>query len=165
MIILLFLPQNSHILYTYAHRIKHKLFSLVQKFCQPCEHIQLPEFPVFYALSFSMQCMWWSFSLLCLLKPYSHVLPSMKLSSSCLVEILSSRVLTHAACSVASVISNSFATLCSVHGILCARMLEWVAMPSSRGLPNPGSNLHLPCLLHCRWILYLLSHLGSPEFL
>ena len=26
----------------------------------------------------------------------------------------------------------------SVHGILQARMLEWVAMPSSRGLPNPG---------------------------
>ena len=25
-----------------------------------------------------------------------------------------------------------------VHGILQARILEWVAMPSSRGLPNPG---------------------------
>ena len=26
----------------------------------------------------------------------------------------------------------------SVHGILQARILEWVAMPSYRGLPNPG---------------------------
>ena len=26
----------------------------------------------------------------------------------------------------------------SVHGILQARILEWVAMPSSRGLPDPG---------------------------
>ena len=26
----------------------------------------------------------------------------------------------------------------SVHGILQARVLEWVAMPSSRGSPNPG---------------------------
>ena len=39
-------------------------------------------------------------------------------------------------------------------GILQARILEWVAMPSSRGL-NPG-------LLHCRQILYHLSHQGSP---
>ena len=26
----------------------------------------------------------------------------------------------------------------SVHGILQARILEWVALPSSRGLPDPG---------------------------
>ena len=26
----------------------------------------------------------------------------------------------------------------SVRGILQARILEWVALPSSRGLPNPG---------------------------
>ena len=32
----------------------------------------------------------------------------------------------------------------SVHGILQARILEWVDMPSSRGLPNPGIELHLP---------------------
>ena len=34
----------------------------------------------------------------------------------------------------------------SVHGILQARILEWVAVPSSRRLPQ-GSNLHLLCLL------------------
>ena len=44
----------------------------------------------------------------------------------------------------------------SVHGILQARILEWVAMPSSRGIfPTQGSNL---VLLHCRQILYHLSH-------
>ena len=29
-------------------------------------------------------------------------------------------------------------------------------------LPTQGSNPHLLHLLHCRWILYLLSYLGSP---
>ena len=28
--------------------------------------------------------------------------------------------------------------------------------------PTLGSTLHLVCLLHCRWILYQLSHRGSP---
>ena len=48
----------------------------------------------------------------------------------------------------------------SVHGILQARTLEWVAMPFSRGIfPTQGLNPGLP---HCRWILYCLSHPGSP---
>ena len=33
----------------------------------------------------------------------------------------------------------------SVHGILQARLLEWLAIPFSRDLPNPGLN---PDLLH-----------------
>ena len=37
----------------------------------------------------------------------------------------------------------------SVHGILQARILEWVAMPSSRGIfLTQGLNPHLLCLLH-----------------
>ena len=45
-------------------------------------------------------------------------------------------------------------------GILQARMLEWVAMPSSRGFfSTQGLN---PGLLHCKWILYHLSHQRSP---
>ena len=36
---------------------------------------------------------------------------------------------------------------CSVHGILQAKILEWVAMPSSRG-PSQGSNLSHICLVH-----------------
>ena len=55
----------------------------------------------------------------------------------------------------------------SVHGILQARIPEWIPRPSSRGSSH-GWNLHLLYLLHCRWILYPLSHLGSPliaEFL
>ena len=48
-------------------------------------------------------------------------------------------------------------------GILQARILEWVVMPSSRRIfPTHGSNLGLP---HCRWILYQLSHQGSPRIL
>ena len=42
----------------------------------------------------------------------------------------------------------------SVHGILLARILKWVAISASRGVfPTQGLN---PCLLqflHCRWIL------------
>ena len=43
----------------------------------------------------------------------------------------------------------------SVHGILQARVLEWVAISFSRG-SNPG-------LLHCRQILYWLSYQGLLE--
>ena len=43
-------------------------------------------------------------------------------------------------------------------GILQARILEWVAMPPSRDLPNPG-------IPNYRQILYCLSHQGSPRIL
>ena len=47
----------------------------------------------------------------------------------------------------------------SVHGILQARILEWVAIPFSRGIfPTQGLN---PGLLYCRQILYCLSYQGS----
>ena len=46
--------------------------------------------------------------------------------------------------------------------ILQARILEWVAMPSSRVFPTQGLNAGL---LHCRWILYHLSHKGSSIIL
>ena len=54
---------------------------------------------------------------------------------------------------------------CTVHEILQARILEWVAFPFSRGSSqsrDQGSNTRLP---HCRWILYLLGHMGSPRIL
>ena len=44
----------------------------------------------------------------------------------------------------------------SVHGILQARMLEWVTMPSSRDLPDPGvESLMSPTLNP--WIEFLMS--------
>ena len=46
----------------------------------------------------------------------------------------------------------------SVHGILQARVLEWVAIPSPRIFLTQGLNLRL---LHCRQILYHLSYQGS----
>ena len=45
------------------------------------------------------------------------------------------------------------------HNILQARILEWVATPFSKDLPDPGIK---PGLLHCRQILYCLSHQRSP---
>ena len=63
---------------------------------------------------------------------------------------------------VASVMSDSLPPYglnppgSSVHGILKARRLEWVATPSSSGIfPTQGSNPHILCLLNCRQILYL----------
>ena len=56
-------------------------------------------------------------------------------------------------------------TLCNpmdIHGILQARILQWVAFPFSRIFPTQGSNTGLP---HCRQILCQLSHKESPRIL
>ena len=69
-------------------------------------------------------------------------------------------------------VSQSCLTLCdpmdcsppgsSVRGILQERILEWVTMPSSRGSSWPrDSNL---CPLHCRQILYHLSHQATLPY-
>ena len=56
-------------------------------------------------------------------------------------------------------------TLCNpkdytVHGILQARILEWVAFSFSRGSsPTQGLNPGFP---HYRWILYQPSHKENP---
>ena len=61
---------------------------------------------------------------------------------------------------------QSCLTLCNpmdytVHEILQAGVLEWVAIPFSRGIsPTQGLNPGLP---HCRRILYQLSYKGSPK--
>ena len=47
--------------------------------------------------------------------------------------------------------------------ILQSRILEWVAFPFTRvSYQTQQSNPGLP---HCRWILYHLSHKGSPRIL
>ena len=48
----------------------------------------------------------------------------------------------------------------SVHGISQARILEWVTISFSRGFSWPRD--WTPALVHCRQILYHLSHHGSP---
>ena len=84
------------------------------------------------------------------------------------------------------IVAQSCPTLCipmycslpdsSVPGILQARILEWIAMPSSRDLPNPGSEPRYPALWAdslpsespgktpriLEWIAYLFSR-GSPH--
>ena len=49
----------------------------------------------------------------------------------------------------------------SVRGILQARILEWITVPFSRESSRPGIILRF--LLHCRQILYHVSHLESPR--
>ena len=51
----------------------------------------------------------------------------------------------------------------TVHGILQARILEWVAVPFSRGSSQPRDQT--PGLLHCKWIIYQLNHKGSSRIL
>ena len=63
-------------------------------------------------------------------------------------------------------IAQSCPTLCdpkdyTVHGILQARILEWVAFPFSRGSSQPRDQTQVP---HCKQILYQLSHKGSPTY-
>ena len=53
-------------------------------------------------------------------------------------------------------VAQSYPTLCdpmdgnspgsSVHGILPARILEWVAIPSSRGSSRPGGRTYVSCI-------------------
>ena len=69
-------------------------------------------------------------------------------------------------------VSQSRPTLCnpmdcslpgsSVQGILQARILEWVAVPFSRGSSQPRDWAHVSCI--GKQILYHLNHLGSPVF-
>ena len=51
----------------------------------------------------------------------------------------------------------------SVRGILQARILEWVAMPSSRGSSQPRDGTYVS-YVSCigRLVLYDQCHLGSP---
>ena len=56
-----------------------------------------------------------------------------------------------------------FATPWTVQSMEFSRPEYWsgYSFPSSGDLPNQGSNAGLP---HCRWILYQLSHQGSPWY-
>ena len=73
----------------------------------------------------------------------------------------------------ACLVTQSCPTLCnsmdcsppgsSVHGILQARILKWVAIPSSRGSSKPRDRTHLS-YVSCIgwWIPYHQRHLGNP---
>ena len=52
----------------------------------------------------------------------------------------------------------------SVHGILQARILEWVATPTSKGSSQPRDQTctsYISCI--CRRVLYHSRHLGNPN--
>ena len=73
-------------------------------------------------------------------------------------------------------VTQSCPTLCDPmdytdHGILQARILEWVAFPFSMGSSQPRDRSQVSCIVggfffffFCRWILYQLSHKGSLCF-
>ena len=48
----------------------------------------------------------------------------------------------------------------SAHGILQARIMEWIAISSSRGSSQPKNQTQV----FGRWVLYHKHHLGSPFF-
>ena len=71
---------------------------------------------------------------------------------------------------------QSFLTLCdpidwspldsSVHGILQAKILEWVTVTFSRGSSQPGDRTYISYVSWIdRQILYYRRHLGSPKLL
>ena len=52
----------------------------------------------------------------------------------------------------------------TVHGILHARILDWLAFPFSRGSSQPRDRTQVPCIAGRFFtILYHLSHPGSPK--
>ena len=64
-------------------------------------------------------------------------------------------------------VTQSCTTLCdfmdyTVHGILQARVLEWVAFPFSRGSSQPRDRTQVSHV--ARWILYQLSHRKAEEY-
>ena len=76
------------------------------------------------------------------------LVPVDKVNCSCLVAKLCPTLCNHKDCSLPG---------SSIHGILQARILEWVAMPFSS--PTQGSN---QSLLHWQVDSLPLNHLGSP---
>ena len=50
----------------------------------------------------------------------------------------------------------------SVHGILQARILEWVAISSFRGSSWPRNQTHVSYVCICRRVLFRWRHLGNP---
>ena len=70
----------------------------------------------------------------------------------------------HRSCAKSLSHIQHFVTLgSSVHGTLQARILEWVAISFSKGSSQPRDRTQVSP--HCRWILYHLSHKGSPQIL
>ena len=51
----------------------------------------------------------------------------------------------------------------SVHGILQARILEWVAMPSSRGSSWPRDQTHVSCIFCIAGRFFTTESLGKPR--
>ena len=52
----------------------------------------------------------------------------------------------------------------SVHGILQARILEWVAIPSSRGSSQPRDQTHVSCISYIGMqILYHCATWEAPD--
>ena len=49
----------------------------------------------------------------------------------------------------------------SVHGILQARILEWVAIPCSRGSSQPRDGIQVSCIAVAFFFFYCLSHWES----
>ena len=49
----------------------------------------------------------------------------------------------------------------SVHGILQARILEWLAVPFSRGSSHPRDRTHVSCI--GRWVICHCATWEAPE--
>ena len=53
----------------------------------------------------------------------------------------------------------------SVHGILQAKILEWVVVPSSRGSSQPKDRTHISCVSCVAGRVFTTEPLGKPLFI
>ena len=108
-----------------------------------------------------MRC-WWERKLIHPLRTVRRLLKKLK------IELLCDPAVSLLSIYPEVKVAQSCPTFCNpkdykVHGILQARILEWVSLSFLQGIfPTQGSN---PGFLHCRWILYQLNHKGSPRIL
>ena len=102
-----------------------------------------------------------------------HLPPRVELSCSFLRKTIIFRVWSATLTSLACVCAQSCLTLCnpvdcsppgsSVHGISQARILEWVAISSSRGFSRPRTQTHVFCLSCTAGRFFTIKPSGKPQ--
>ena len=102
-----------------------------------------------------------------------HLSPRVELSCSFLRKTIIFRVWSATLASLACLCAQSCLTLCnpvdcsppgsSVHGISQARILEWVAISSSRGSSQPRTQTHVFCLSCIAGRFFTIKPSGKPQ--
>ena len=101
------------------------------------------------------------------IEPRSPTLQEDSLPAEHILVYITCSIRSYVSCAVLCLVAQSCLTLCipvdyRVHGILQARMLEWVAIPFFRGFSKPRDRVRVSYVSSTgRRILYPLCHLRS----